>query len=194
MAAAGMLERSGMRLYLSRQGFLTQAPCRNRRQTATCRVQVMNTFNLIKSLSRHHLVRIMKERTRAFFFLRAFPCEKKHIRVILKWRPSTKLIEEHAVLLAPVLILQNDVNAPVLSVGDRLPVRKNMFILRVGLVCLVRECLERRKTPGSTSSSSSPPRYTRPPWGFACCALLSLWGLGVGKPGGELRRPGGVVW
>ena len=63
----------------------------------------------------------MKERTRAFFFLSAFPCEKKHIRVILKWRPSTKLIEEHAVLLAPVLILQNDVNASVLSVGDGLP-------------------------------------------------------------------------
>ena len=121
MTAARMLKRSGMKLYLNRQGFFTQAPCRNRRQTATCRVQVMSTFNLIKSLSRRHLVRIMKERTRAFFFLRAFPCENKHIRVILKWRPSTKLIEEHAVLLAPVLILQNDVNAPVLSVGDRLP-------------------------------------------------------------------------
>ena len=121
MAAARMLKRSGMKLYLNRQGFLTQAPCRNRRQTATCRVQVMSTFNLIKSLSRRHLVRIMKERTRAFFFLRAFPCESKIIRAILKWRRSTKLIEEHAVLLAPVLILQNDVNASVLSVGDRLP-------------------------------------------------------------------------
>ena len=33
-----------------------------------------------KSLSTHHLVRIMKKRTRAFFFLRAFPCENKHIR------------------------------------------------------------------------------------------------------------------
>jgi len=87
----------------------------------TQQTRIFYTGSLQEPSTNCHLVRIMKERTRAFFFLRAFPCENKHIRINLKWRPSTKLIEEHAVLLAPVLILQNDVNAPVLSVGDRLP-------------------------------------------------------------------------
>jgi len=71
----------------------------------TQQTRIFYTGSLQEPSTNCHLVRIMKERTRAFFFLRAFP----------------KLIEEHAVLLAPVLILQNDVNAPVLSVGDRLP-------------------------------------------------------------------------
>ena len=36
----------------------------------------------------------------------------------------TKLVEEHAVLLASVLVLQDDVDAPVLCISDGLPVTK----------------------------------------------------------------------
>ena len=40
------------------------------------------------------------------------------------WFTITKLVEEHAVLFAPVLVLQDDVNAPVLCISDGLPVTK----------------------------------------------------------------------